>query len=69
MICLHLIEIICKYGIIKKMKNLRVLSIGWENTQQNSRYVNFWGKLKIVGWDDKSAASTLRHYCRLAEPT
>jgi hypothetical protein len=49
MICLHLIEIICKYGIIKKMKNLRVLSIGWENTQQNSRNPHYEQKRKIMG--------------------
>ena len=62
MICLHLIEIICKYGIIKKMQNLRVLSIGWENTQQNSRNSHYWGKIKIIGWDGKSTASVEPHY-------
>ena len=67
MICLHLIEIICKYGIIKKMKNLRVLSIGWENTQQNSRNINLWVKPKIMDWDGKFTVSLASNYIRLAE--
>ena len=44
------------------MENLRVLSIGWENTQQNSRNIQPLGNQKILGWNDQFILSGSRNF-------